>query len=223
MANSPICISENASYWRRQARKMIRQTRLAWSKAHDTVEEMQLLCSKLDEQIEELAKNDGFRRQFTANMLTGILAAAMEGTRADMGNIQVYDAKASRLVIYVQRGFRQPFLEFFDSVHSGEAACGSALKAARRVIVSDVTDSPIFPSAETIEVLLDAGVRSVQSTPLRNKLGVPLGILSTHYRTVGGVAHTDLRLIDHFASRAAGIIEWQNRTALCRRGLCAQQ
>jgi GAF domain-containing protein len=180
-----------------------------------------LICMSENAQIAELAKSDGFRRQFTVNMLTGILEAVMRGTRADMGNIQLYDPKARRLRIYVQRGFRQRFLDFFDSVHLGEPACGSALKAARRVIVSDVTDSPIFPSAETMEVMLDAGVRSVQSTPVMSKSGVLLGMLSTHYRAVGGVAGTDLRLIDHFASRAAGIIEWQNRNALCRREVCS--
>jgi GAF domain-containing protein len=179
------------------------------------MEELRLGRSDLDAQIEELAKRDGFRRQYTSNMLSGILHSVMEGTRADLGNIQLYDRTESRLTIYVQHGFGRPFLAFFDSVHSGQAACGMALEAGRRVVVSDVTDSPIFCSTDILEVLLDAGVRSVQSTPLVGESGTVLGMLSTHYRTVRNLARRDLQLVDHFAARAAVIIEWQNRRTLC--------
>ena len=86
-----------------------------------------------------------------------------------------------------------------------------ALQAGRRVVVSDVTNSPIFRSTDTLEVLLDAGVRSVQSTPLVGTSGTVLGMLSTHYRAVGKLASRDMQLVDHFARRASAIIEWQNR------------
>src|SRR5215831_14051234 len=212
MADFPLTrIAENATHYRKSAGKIERGV---WSKARDAMEGLQLQGSELDAQIEELAKSDGFRRQYAANMLTEILNAAMEGTKADMGNIQLYDAKAARLIIRVQHGFRRPFLDYFDSVHSGEAACGSALQAGKRVVVSDVTDSPVFRSGDGLEVLLDAGVRSVQSTPLVSISGAVLGMLSTHHRSIRTFAERDLQIIDHFAGRAAAIIEWQQRTTL---------
>ena len=210
----PICVAENAIHCRKQARKMIQQTRAVWSGACDAMEELRLGRSNLDAQIEELAKRDGFRRQYTSNMLSGLLHSVMQSTRADMGNIQLYEPTESRLVIYVQHGFDRPFLAFFDSVHSGQAACGMALEAGLRVVVSDVADSPIFSSADILEVLLDAGVRSVQSTPLVGKSGTILGMLSTHCRAVRKLTERDLQLVDHFAARAAAIIEWQNRRTL---------
>ncbi|HKD51072.1 MAG TPA: GAF domain-containing protein [Candidatus Acidoferrum sp.] len=205
----PVRIAENAILDRKSARKMLQQARAIWSRAHQATEEPQLQGSELDAQIEELAKSDGFRRQYAANMLTEILNAAMEGTKADMGNIQLYDAKAARLIIRVQHGFRRPFLDFFDSVHSGEAACGSALQAGKRVVVPDVTDTPVFRSADSLRVLLNAGVRSVQSTPIVSQSGAVLGMLSTHHRTVKTFAEKDLEIIDHFARQAAAVIEWQ--------------
>jgi len=208
MADFPLTrIAENATHHRKSAGKIERGV---WSKARDTVKGLQLQGSDLDAQIEELAKSDGFRRQYATNMLTEILDAAIEGTGANMGNIQLYDPNARRLLIHVQNGFRRPFLDFFDSVHCGEAACGSALQSGERVVVSDVTDSPIFRQGDSLQVLLDAGVRSVQSTPIVSKSGTVLGMLSTHYRTVKTFAEKDLQLIYHFACEAAAIIEWQH-------------
>jgi len=215
MAAAPLIrIAENAVRHRKQARKMMQQARAAWSKARNAMEELQLQRPDLDAQLEGLAKSDGFRRQYATNMLLEILDAAIESTGADMGNIQLYDPKAGRLLIHVQNGFRRPFLDYFDSVHSGEAACGSALQAGKRVVVSDVTDSPVFRSGDGLEVLLDAGVRSVQSTPLVSISGAVLGMLSTHHRSIRTFAERDLQIIDHFAGRAAAIIEWQQRTTL---------
>jgi len=193
---------------------MIQRARTAWSKACNAMEELQILRRDLDAQIEEFAKSDNFRRPYLSNTLTRILDAAMEGTHADMGNIQLYDATESRLMIHVQRGFGRPFLSFFDSVHSGQAACGTALQKARRVIVADVTDSSVFRSTDALEVLLDAGVRSVQSTPVIGRSGNVLGMLSTHYRTVGKMSERDLQLVAILARRAATIIEWQDRHTL---------
>src|SRR5215472_13050220 len=208
MADAPLIrIAENAVRHRKQARKMMQQARAAWSKARNAMEELQLQRPDLDAQLEGLAKSDGFRRQYATNMLLEILDAAIEGTRADMGNIQLYDPKSGRLLIHVQKGFRRPFLDFFDSVHSGEAACGSALQAGKRVVVPDVKDAPVFHSADSLKVLLNAGVRSVQSTPIVSKSGAILGMLSTHYRAVKTFGDRDLQLIDHWAGKAAAIIE----------------
>ena len=216
MADYPLIpITQNAIYCRNQARKMIQQTRAVWSEACDAMEELRLLRADLDGQIEELAKNDSFCRQYTSHLLMALLNAAVKSTRADMGNIQLCDPTASRLTIHVQQGFDRPFLEFFDSVHSGQAACGMALEAVQRVVVPDVTDSPVFGSPDILEVLLDARVRCVQSTPLVGESGSVLGMLSTHYRAAGKLAEGDLELIDHFARRAAAALEWQNRHTLC--------
>jgi len=62
-------------------------------------------------------------------LLDDILAAAIEITDADMGNIQLLDGDTLKIV--AQRGFEAPFLEFFKAVHAGLAACGTGLQRRR--------------------------------------------------------------------------------------------
>jgi hypothetical protein len=151
-----------------------------------------------------------FRRKYRDVMLAQVLEAAMARTRADMGNIQLMDPRLGALTIQVQRGFRAPFLEFFKTVDVGHAACGNALLTGRRIAVEDTADSPVFPDSTTIEVMLDANVRSVQSTPLIGRSGRILGMLSTHYRKVRVLGPEELHVIDRFARWAAVLAEWHD-------------
>ena len=89
----------------------------------------------------------------------------------------------------------------------------AALKSGSRVVVPDVANSPGFPSADCLEVLPDAGVRSVQSTRLTSKSGRIWGMLSTHYRDVNLPGQRDLRLIDYLADWAAEVLDMESRAA----------
>ncbi len=75
------------------------------------------------------------------------------------------------------------------------------------MVVPDVTDSPIFHRQASLEVLLDAGVRSVQSTPLSDSEGRVLGVLSTHYRHAKERAKNELRRINYWAHQGARLLE----------------
>jgi len=205
------CTIEDAQYCLDQAKSMLERARSMWSQTHQTVEKTKSIRAELHAQIEELAKRGAFRRRFTDNLLSSILDAAVEGTGANMGNIQLFDSRTRQLVIRVHRGFDEPFLKFFNSVHAGRAACGTALKFARRVVVPDVTNSPIFSHSDALEALLDAGIRSVQSTPLIAKSGRIWGMLSTHYRNVNLPGRRDLSLIDYFAEWAAEVLDMEFR------------
>ena len=106
-------------------------------------------------------------------LLHEILDAAIEITGAQMGNIQLLEGDVLRIT--AQRGFDTPFLEFFDAVHGDQAACGTALQRGERVIVDDVLNSPIFAGTPALEVMVAAGARAVQSTPLVSRSGRVLG------------------------------------------------
>jgi signal transduction histidine kinase/CheY-like chemotaxis protein len=85
--------------------------------------------------------------------------------------------------------------------------CGVALREGRRVIVEDVTTSPVYAGTPTLEVQLRAGVRAVQSTPLLGSSGELVGMLSTHYRTPRRPDDRDLRHLDLLARQAGDMIE----------------
>ena len=140
------------------------------------------------------------------DLLNEILDAVIVITGADMGNIQLLDGEGT-LRIAVQRGFNAPFLEFFDKVHEGLAACGSAMQRGERVIVEDVASSPLFVGTPALAVMLEAEARAVQSTRLMSRSGQLLGMFSTHYRTPRRPTERDLRILDVLARQAADLIE----------------
>lgn len=140
-------------------------------------------------------------------LLELILDAAMTITGADMGNVQLLDLASGTLKIMAQRGFEPRFLEFFDAVDEGQAACGAALARGERVVIEDVARSPIFIGTPALEVMLEAGARSVQSTPLFSRTGRLLGVFSTHYRVPHLPGKPDLWLLDLLARQAADFIE----------------
>jgi PAS domain S-box-containing protein len=142
-------------------------------------------------------------------LLLEIMDAAIAVTAADMGKIQLLDSASRTLHIVASRGFHQPFLQFFDTVHEGEATSGTTMREGRRIIVEDVTTSPMFAGSQALDVLLEAGVRAVQSTPLVARSGRLVGMLSTHCRSPHRPADRDLRILDLLARQAA---DWIERT-----------
>ena len=140
--------------------------------------------------------------------LAGILEAAIALTGADKGNIQLLDVASGSLVLAAQRGFDKPFLSFFANVRPGEAAtCGAALKTAKRIVVEDVRQSEIFEGQPALDVLIEAGVRAVYSTPLISSAGEILGMLSTHFDTLHRPREGELQLTDLLARQAADYLE----------------
>jgi PAS domain S-box-containing protein len=139
--------------------------------------------------------------------LNQLLAAAIAVTHADMGNIQLYDPTTRKLKIAAQRGFGPAFLAFWNTVSEGDGACGTAYDRLQRVIIEDVTKSPIFVGTPALAVQLEAQVRAVQSTPLVSRSGVFIGMVSTHYRTARLPDEDVFPFLDLLARQAADIIE----------------
>jgi PAS domain S-box-containing protein len=158
--------------------------------------------------LNEIGTSCAHGQILAAEFLDLILAAAMEFTHADKGNIQLYDAKLDALTIAVQRGFDEPFLNFFARVRDEDAAaCGATLRSNDRIIVEDVMQSEIFSDSEARDVLLAAGVRAVQSTPLLSSAGNVLGMISTHHAQPFQPDNRQLRLLDLLAREAADFLQ----------------
>jgi GAF domain-containing protein len=121
------------------------------------------------------------------------LDAAVSVASADCANIQLIHASGRGLVLKAQRGFGQSFLDFFEFVDDDYTACGLALKERRSVVVHDIISSPIFGHTRGLEVMLEAGIRAVKSTPLVGPSGQVLGMLSVHYHRPN--AHIDSDLV----------------------------
>jgi signal transduction histidine kinase len=141
------------------------------------------------------------------NLYEEFLTAAVFVMCSDMGSMQILDPHGS-LRIVAHRGFQEPYLNFFRVVTGTTgASCGMAKSERRRIIVDDITSSSIFVGTPSLEVLLDAGVRSCQSTPLISRSGEILGVISTHYRYSHRPGEHELQFLDLLARQAADLIE----------------
>lgn len=130
-------------------------------------------------------------------VLDDILDSAIAITRADMGNIQLLDRKDNTLRIVVSRGFEPPFLDFFAVVgRFDHSACAFSLFTMQRTIINDINVSPFFVGKRSGEILREAMVRAVQSTPLVGGDGNLMGMISTHWRIPFTPSDDALRRLD---------------------------
>jgi PAS domain S-box-containing protein len=151
------------------------------------------------------------------SLLYEILEAAIALTGADKGNLQLLDPSTGKLQIVAHRHFGLPFLKFFEYVDVHEAtACGAAMAGMQRVIVEDITNSPVFGTGAELDAMLDEGLRAVQSTPLVSRNGPLLGVISTHFCGIHVPAERELQLLDILARQAADIIERKQAEEMMR-------
>ncbi|MGD0510792.1 MAG: GAF domain-containing protein, partial [Candidatus Micrarchaeaceae archaeon] len=184
---------------------------------------------RLKDELEAEIQNANVLRKVSTQYIEGtdsyslfqeIIDAAITITKADKGNIQLLDQTTGKLKSVAHKGFDLPFLKYFEHVVVGEAAaCGTAMKLMERVVIEDVTQSPIFVGSDALEVLLNEGVRSVQSTPLVTRSGKLLGILSTHFSKISTLSERELMLVDILARQAADIIEHEQSKHTHRNNL----
>jgi PAS domain S-box-containing protein len=138
--------------------------------------------------------------------LEDVLEGAVRTSRADFGNIQLFNPQIAALEIIAQRGFRQDFLDYFRTVRVDDgSACAQAMQSGGRIIIEDVELDPSYEPHRRVAAA--AGYRAVQSTPLKSRSGSVLGMLSTHFRQPHRPSERDQRLLDLYARHAADFIE----------------
>jgi PAS domain S-box-containing protein len=138
--------------------------------------------------------------------LQDVIENAIATTGANFGNVQLYNPNIDALEIVVQRGFESDFLEYFRTVRVDEGSgCAQAMRAGEPVVIEDVELDPAYQPHRRVAAA--AGYRAVQSTPLKNRNGNILGMLSTHYRKPRRPSERDRRYLDLHARQAADLIE----------------
>jgi PAS domain S-box-containing protein len=147
-------------------------------------------------------------------ILQEIMDAAVSIMGADKGTLQLLEGNTLRIV--AAHSHQQPFLDFFASAEQQVSACGMAMKCTSRVVVPDIETSPLFAGTNSLIVLKEAGVRSVQSTPLVSRSGILMGVLTTHWGAPHNPSEHDLWRLDLLARQAADLIEYSQGEAKVR-------
>jgi PAS domain S-box-containing protein len=137
--------------------------------------------------------------------LDEILQSSIRLMRADFGNVQLYDAERQVLRLAALHGFDEPFVETFRVVGADDdTACGRALRGGTRAVIEDVERDELY--APYRKAAAAAGYRGVQSTPLYDRDGSLLGVLSTHWRAPHQPSEQDLLTLDLYARQAINFI-----------------
>jgi PAS domain S-box-containing protein len=139
-------------------------------------------------------------------LLQEILTASSDLTGTDKGNIQLVAPDTGNLRIVVHQGLGRRLLEHFAE-RGWDATCGAAHRLGQRVIVEDITQEPSVQGTVELEIVLEDGIRAIQSTPLVSRDGRFLGMLNNYYREVHRPPASDLRILDLLARMAADFIE----------------
>jgi signal transduction histidine kinase len=140
-------------------------------------------------------------------ILGELLDTAIAISHSDSGHIQILDPTSGHLELVAHRNFPDWWLDYWKSAPTGLGAFGTALTTRERVVVEDVTESPVFVGTESLDIQLKAGIRAVQSTPLISHSGALVGVFSTHWKAPHRIPEQTLRLLDLLARRAADLIE----------------
>ncbi len=129
-----------------------------------------------------------------------ILNDAIALLGAEYGDVQLFTGE--ELVIVVQRGLPQQFLQTFRRVRKGDgSACGRALLVGEPVIISDVQIDLKFTAYR--EIARYSHFRAVQSTPLISENGRQLGIVSTLFANVHEPTRIEMETLKAYGSAAA--------------------
>lgn len=133
------------------------------------------------EESSKLLTTDQLRKcSDVQSILSYVLDRSMELSNSGFGNVQLMNWESGFLELDAQRGFQAEFLNFFARVKLEDGtACARALRSRDAIIVEDVMSDPQF--APCRDIMIRAGVRAVQSTPLISSSGALVGILSTHF------------------------------------------
>jgi two-component sensor histidine kinase len=136
-----------------------------------------------------------------------IVDAAASIMHSDFASMQIYHPERGELWLLANRGFSLEAANFWKRVTPKSAtSCGIALGTVRRAIIAD-TEEDALVIGDDLEMCCRAGVRAMQSTPLRSRGGAILGMISTHWRRPYRPQEQELYHLDILARQAADLIE----------------
>ena len=150
--------------------------------------------------------------------LTQIVALACDFLETDRGCIQLVSDDGERLQMQAYRGFEEnnPFIRLFR-YEGSKAACDLVRRHRKRMLFEDLENMPALAGTRDLDVCLSQGMRASQSTPLFNRKGELVGVLSNQFREPHRPSEQQLNLIDLLAWAAADFIERHQATEALRQ------
>ncbi len=147
------------------------------------------------------------RAQGLDGFLNRLLEAALEITGSPWGEVHLLSSDGLDVRLAAMRGFSPAYAQSIAKICGGEGAVREALLTGRRVVVADLTESPLYSGKRVLWLLLGEGCRATQATPLVAGDGRILGAISTQGDAAGPLKPRVGRLLDLLAREGADAIE----------------
>ncbi|CAD0350531.1 GAF domain-containing protein [Xanthomonas hortorum] len=149
--------------------------------------------------------------------LQEITALACTFARTECGCVQLVDEHSNDMELRVYRGHdeRSPFVQQF--LKDGfQATCDAMRRERRQLVIEDIETFTPLKGTPDYEAALCSGIHAAQFTPLFNRAGVLLGLLSTQFTLPYRPAEHELRLLELLAWTAADYVERNRAQAALR-------
>jgi PAS domain S-box-containing protein len=141
------------------------------------------------------------------DMLQAILitVAGFHGT--DKGILSLYDAQSGTLEVSASLGLDESALEKLPQLTPGEnsAAAGRAFASGQRVVVEDTEKDERY--ADYRDAARAADFRAIHSTPIVNRVGMTLGVISVFFSAPRRPSRLETQLAEMCARYAADTVE----------------
>jgi PAS domain S-box-containing protein len=190
----------------------LRMVSLLQQKAHalqGVAEERQRLATELTIEVEDLRQLHEVSTRLSGlvseDVMRQVLSAVAGLHGTEMGLLSLCDQAADRLRLGASLGFSPQFLDCVKEVPLGKGACGSCMEQCRTVTVADTQTDSVFEDYRELARL--HGFRAVHSTPLIDRNGTLLGVLSVHFPEPHVPTVRQIRLTDLYAQLASAAIE----------------
>jgi len=148
-------------------------------------------------------------------LLQEIMDAAVEIAGSLGSSLRLLEGGSLRAVAH--HGHKRPLLEFFAEVECRPFLSNEVLKRGRTMVVEDVESSALYAGTPALQVLREAGVRAVLSTPMFSRSGRLIGVLNIQWDRPYRPDENELRRIGLLARQAADLIEHARASEEVRR------
>ena len=176
-----------------------------------TIDDLNAAKASLTAQLTDMRRLHEFSRRTLeqddlTELLRHLLVEVAGLMQVERGSIQLRDGTQGRLRLVTTIGFDTEFEDRFQFVEGeGFTTCAAALSSRRRVIVEDLTKGKSFAKLATI--VQPYGIRGAQSTPLMDRSGTVIAMLTTYSDQLCRPSERDLQLMDLYLEIVARQIE----------------
>jgi PAS domain S-box-containing protein len=142
----------------------------------------------------------------TVAVLTETMDAAQTLLQADMSSAELYDQQSGYLELIASRGFAAELPPDKRRVKVGNGSvCALALAAGRQVVLEDLLADP--RCAEVHDAARLANIRGALATPLTNRNGTVVAVISAYFHHPHLPTNAELRILDLLSHQATHLVE----------------